>query len=185
MRVCTVEDCDRGYLAKGYCVTHYSRMWYGKEILASVRYKAPQKSCKIEGCEHRIVSRGWCSMHYQAWRKHGDPLKKVEYNYYSGAEKARRGRYRRQGAMLWYKMTRACKDCGISDPRVLEFDHVRGEKEFTLKEAKSKPLDVILAEIEKCDVVCANCHRIRTQERINFDDSSSTTFVALNLKGVI
>ena len=60
---------------------------------------------------------------------------------------------------------RPCADCGESyPPYVMDFDHVRGEKKFNLTsmKASSSSEAAILAEAEKCDVVCANCHRIRT-----------------------
>jgi hypothetical protein len=61
-----------------------------------------------------------------------------------------------------------CMDCGIKYPRyVMDLDHVRGKKKFNLSRATSHmhSLESILAEIEKCDVVCANCHRSRTFNR--------------------
>jgi hypothetical protein len=60
-----------------------------------------------------------------------------------------------------------CVDCGESDVRVLDFDHRVG----TCKRADvgrmlaSRSWEVIVAEIAKCDVRCANCHRRRTCER--------------------
>jgi hypothetical protein len=48
----------------------------------------------------------------------------------------------------------------------MQFDHVRGEKLFNVSYFRSKAkIDFLLAEIAKCDVVCANCHAIRTHER--------------------
>ena len=35
-------------------------------------------------------------------------------------------------AILWYKAAHPCADCGIVDPIVLEFDHVRGQKLFNI-----------------------------------------------------
>lgn len=61
---------------------------------------------------------------------------------------------------------RPCKDCGHEyPPHVMDFDHLR-DKDFTigLKKLKIKE-SVLRAEIAKCDVVCANCHRQRTFER--------------------
>ena len=57
-----------------------------------------------------------------------------------------------------------CVDCGISDPIVLEFDHVRGSKRASISALCHAPaaLETIIAEIEKCEVRCANCHRRRT-----------------------
>lgn len=102
------------------------------------------------------------------------------YEPFTEGEKSTRYRDVRQGAMLWYKMTRGCVDCGITDPRVLDFDHVNGEKKFVLKHGKGKPLPELLVEVQKCEVVCANCHRLRTQARMN----GSTTFDKLGLKAL-
>jgi hypothetical protein len=48
----------------------------------------------------------------------------------------------------------------------MDLDHVRGRKEFKVSEAVQKAYSInverLHAEIAKCDVVCANCHRIRT-----------------------
>lgn len=59
-----------------------------------------------------------------------------------------------------------CTDCGNKfPPYVMDFDHVRGEKTANLAETGCYSLQSILEEIEKCDLVCANCHRIRTYKR--------------------
>lgn len=63
-----------------------------------------------------------------------------------------------------------CMDCGVSyDPFVMDFDHVRGVKEFHISQACTRgiSLERIKAEIKKCDLVCSNCHRIRTLTRHN------------------
>jgi hypothetical protein len=62
------------------------------------------------------------------------------------------------------KAERGCADCPEKDPRVLDFDHVRGKKSFNLCTATSMS-PAVVAEIDKCDVVCGNCHRIRTSKR--------------------
>lgn len=59
-----------------------------------------------------------------------------------------------------------CADCGVQyPPYVMDFDHVRGEKVGDLSVMWSRSLETILTEIEKCDLVCSNCHRIRTYNR--------------------
>lgn len=59
-----------------------------------------------------------------------------------------------------------CMDCKKTYSVVcMDFDHVRGEKKFDLSHSLSYPIETILKEIEKCDIVCANCHRIRTEAR--------------------
>lgn len=79
-------------------------------------------------------------------------------------DKDRREAYR---AVVYAAKDRPCADCGKTyPPYVMDFDHVRGEKLFNLGEnGATRSLEVLQAEIDKCDVVCANCHRIRTWER--------------------
>lgn len=58
-----------------------------------------------------------------------------------------------------------CADCNIKYPVfVMTFDHVKGEKKFNLGEAtaKCKSMKALLEEVEKCVVVCQNCHTLRT-----------------------
>jgi 5-methylcytosine-specific restriction endonuclease McrA len=65
-----------------------------------------------------------------------------------------------------YLETHACVDCGETNPRLLEFDHVRDksyEISYLVRMGASKKQ--IAAEIEKCEVRCANCHRRKTAER--------------------
>ena len=66
-----------------------------------------------------------------------------------------------------YLSTHPCVDCGESDSIVLTFDHVRGEKSNDIANMISAggALETIIAEIEKCEVRCYNCHVIRTQTR--------------------
>jgi hypothetical protein len=61
-----------------------------------------------------------------------------------------------------------CVDCGEGDPIVLEFDHLREKRVGIGKGMRERPWKDVLAEIEKCDVVCANCHRRRTSHRGGF-----------------
>lgn len=64
-----------------------------------------------------------------------------------------------------------CTDCGISYPYyVMDFDHVRGSKVGNIGRmvADGQRTKVFL-EIEKCDVVCANCHRERTYVRASYN----------------
>jgi hypothetical protein len=60
-----------------------------------------------------------------------------------------------------------CSDCGKSYPYyVMDFDHI-GEKLFDIGNAarKGKTLQKVVDEVAKCEVVCSNCHRIRTHNR--------------------
>ena len=59
-----------------------------------------------------------------------------------------------------------CVDCNTSYPFcVMDFDHCRGVKLFGIANHSGRTLEEIKLEIEKCDLVCSNCHRIRTHDR--------------------
>lgn len=75
-------------------------------------------------------------------------------------------RARNREAVHVHLMGHPCVDCGEADPIVLEFDHVRGEKLCDVAHGIGMfGLVKLMAEIAKCDVRCANCHRRRTHER--------------------
>lgn len=74
---------------------------------------------------------------------------------------------------MWEILEKSCcMDCGIKDPRVLEFDHRLNEnKKFDISRAVSgstRSWNLIKQEIDKCDIVCSNCHKIRTMTRGNY-----------------
>ena len=62
-----------------------------------------------------------------------------------------------------------CSDCGhIFHHCAMDFDHI-SDKSFNIGEAANRqyPRNKIIAEIAKCEVVCSNCHRLRTWKRAN------------------
>lgn len=59
-----------------------------------------------------------------------------------------------------------CADCGEDFPaEAMDFDHVRGVKVANVSDLMACHPSLVEAEIAKCEVVCANCHRLRTQTR--------------------
>lgn len=59
-----------------------------------------------------------------------------------------------------------CVDCGNRyDPCVMDFDHVEEDKSFNVSSGKNMSWEKLKQEIDKCEVVCSNCHRIRTRDR--------------------
>lgn len=69
-----------------------------------------------------------------------------------------------------YLSSHTCVDCSESDPIVLEFDHVRGDKSKDISALllQGYSWKTIEKEIAKCDVRCANCHRRATARRGNW-----------------
>lgn len=80
---------------------------------------------------------------------------------------------------------RPCQDCGEVFPvECMDFDHVRGAKKANVSEMLHRPSAEVLAEVEKCELVCANCHRIRTRDRhseAHLDEAETSDILAAML----
>lgn len=91
-----------------------------------------------------------------------DPIKRAEREtQYRRGFKARR-KARGKAFVREYLLSHPCIDCGEPDPDVLDFDH----RDPITKRATISQLifgqfgiSALTAEIAKCDVRCANCHR--------------------------
>lgn len=106
---------------------------------------------------------------YQSYCR--DCQKEYDAAWYRANKERRRAKVRtdREAHVAWLdslKEGKPCADCGQAYPTyVMEWDHLPGvEKTLviadTRKAAHSRKR--ILAELEKCELVCANCHRERT-----------------------
>lgn len=81
-------------------------------------------------------------------------------------ESNKRTRNRRSNMINAIKTEAGCADCGERDPIVLDFDHL-GDKKFAIAKGVGMGVSLVRlrAELAKCEVVCANCHRRRTHAR--------------------
>ena len=70
-----------------------------------------------------------------------------------------------------YLSKHPCIDCGEADANVLDFDHVRGKKTDTVSRliGHSCSWKRIKAEIDRCEVRCANCHRKKTAKQFGWN----------------
>ena len=84
----------------------------------------------------------------------------------------RKKKYREQRKLWLEKLKdRPCADCGVKyPPYVMDFDHRDAEIKVAsiswLTLHNTSNLEKIKLEMEKCDLVCSNCHRIRTHNRL-------------------
>ena len=104
---------------------------------------------------HRVYMREW-------YRNHRDA-------HIARVTKVNRRARAKMIALVAELKSHPCTDCGGHFPHfVMDFDHVRGTKRGIISRMSKgrAALAKILAEIEKCEIVCANCHRIRTQARL-------------------
>lgn len=84
-----------------------------------------------------------------------------------------RARLKRRNKDIVKAMKQAgrCVDCGVSDWRVLDYDHIDETRKYAsinsmLRDRHS--ISRIMEEIEKCVLRCANCHRIRSSEQFDW-----------------
>lgn len=101
----------------------------------------------------------------KASRKHY----KKNHSYYIKRNKKNQSKYAARSLefVRSYLLSHFCVDCKNNDIRVLEFDHLR-DKKYNINSLMHNGVSLVTLqrEIDKCDVVCANCHRIRTYARM-------------------
>jgi hypothetical protein len=74
-RTCSIEGCERTFVARGYCGMHYWRWSTSGDPGPADLINKPAKglTCQVDGCCKEVKSKGYCSTHYWRWRAHGDP----------------------------------------------------------------------------------------------------------------
>ncbi len=113
--------------------------------------------------ERRRLLNAYCRVCQAAYRHAHYLANKPDYIRRAVAQvNGRRVENRRE--VLAYLKTHSCIDCGVANPIVLEFDHRDPKRKLTEvgKMMVGTRWPRVLAEIEKCDVRCVNCHRRRT-----------------------
>ncbi len=94
-----------------------------------------------------------------------------QYYIKKAAKHTRRYEKLAQKTIFEIKLSNPCVSCGESDPRVLDFDHIDTTDKLDNVANMVKggySLSRILEEVEKCQILCANCHRIKTAEHFGY-----------------
>ena len=133
--MCKVENCDRSPRAKGLCNNHYVQQW---------RRNNPERARAIDR-KHR--------------ENHSDRMRDrhIKSNRL-GTDKRRQ--------WLDGQKNKPCVDCGGRFPSIcMDFDHRDPGWKFDTvsRMLLHNSLQKVIDEIKKCDLVCANCHRVRTK----------------------
>lgn len=92
---------------------------------------------------------------------------------YVARTKKNTARYKEEGRNLIYefKLSNPCTSCGESNPIVLEFDHIDPKtkrNDVSTMATHGYSIESIEKEIEKCIILCANCHRQKTAKQQNW-----------------
>jgi hypothetical protein len=108
----------------------------------------------------------------QAWCKECRRVYDAAYHRRTWGEARRAQKRERQHEFsAWYRCLKdgPCTDCGGHfDPVVMQWDHLPGhQKSANLSDlAGTGSRRRVLEELEKCELVCANCHALRTVRRL-------------------
>lgn len=117
------------------------------------------KCKRIEGCKYAAVHK---RTNHRQYRKTLNGFKEKE---------TRRNVKRRNKVNEFInsiKESTPCHDCNHKFPYYcMDFDHIDSSTKISsIKELKGTTLSKVNKEIKKCEVVCVNCHRLRTIRRI-------------------
>lgn len=134
------------------------------EVSRAIRLPATISMAHIDKAAHAAYQRKWRAENkskVSQYAKNWQTANPDSYNIYNKNRKITCAEWYKS-----YKQTLSCKYCGICDWRVLQFHHRDPEeKEFAVSaraSAGTTSISRIQKEIEKCDVLCANCHCIVT-----------------------
>jgi hypothetical protein len=99
----------------------------------------------------------------RAWQKyccdkcrHNAPRKKIHTRDFQQS---------RRNMINEIKLSKGCARCGYNaHAAALDFNHINGRKNFSISQDPKRAWADLSKEIAKCEILCANCHRIHTYE---------------------
>lgn len=153
-------DAERKRKANEYMKRHYRESAEYREA-TKARAKAAEEKLKVDDPEEYLRRRREYAARHRAKNPEATAARQLQYNQ-QAREKARE-------FVIALKTSTPCADCGGFFHHVaMDFDHVRGKKFKAVAQmvGAAYPVANIAKEVAKCDLVCANCHRIRTWTRL-------------------
>ena len=139
---CSVEGCPNNSWANKYCNAHYIRSRKNKDM--EVPVQAISESCIDCGQPLRNKG-GWmrCSKHFKIARQR--TIKEALVDAMGGC----------------------CQKCGgVFSLSVYDFHHIGDKDENPSWLIANSSIEKIASEIEKCVLLCANCHRIEHETKL-------------------
>lgn len=171
VRVCAIEDCGAKHYGHGLCRIHYRKWRFLPEnVVVSVELHGTASGYG-RGCKCKPCRDAWNARCKGLRPKYQKRIHLYEAAQYAANKEERHARERKRilsrlDELNTIKLASGCTDCGYNVTAIaLQFDHVRGKKEFNLSASHKYPRGRMLIELAKCEVVCANCHMIRTHSR--------------------
>jgi hypothetical protein len=171
--LCSILDCGRQTVGKGFCSVHYKRHKRGSDMLAPV--KGILTYCTVKGCSRPLLANGVCNAHYIRI-KNGKSLdtpiwerkivciecgKKINHGGRGRcAYHYRKLLYQERMKKFIDRLGGKCNKCGRVFPNcVYDFHHIRDKSFGISNQLTNRSEKELLEEIDKCVLLCANCHR--------------------------
>jgi len=117
-----------------------------------------------------LLELSFCFLCYKCYNVYNLTEKaKINSNFCKNCDNNKSKEYSISNRQFVYDLVKnkGCTDCKENNPIVLEFDHQR-DKQYNISNMMSMSRNKIISEINKCEIVCANCHRIRTAKQQNW-----------------
>lgn len=137
--MCVVPLCGKAAVTMRHCNAHYIRLRKGMDMAKPVRRQEAGRLCTVSGCARQHYGHGVCNKHYD--------------------RQVRKQRWQRLVDLHGGE----CRHChGVFPIEVYDFHHVDPkQKSFSIGSAMGNvSWEKMLYETTKCDLLCANCHRI-------------------------
>lgn len=120
-----------------------------------------------------------CYNPYVPWKDKEKQREAIRKHYRENREKyIEKAQNKRRQLRAWVyslKENTPCADCHKYFPYyVMDFDHIENKMTIVSKVINSGSWTKTKAEIAKCEIVCANCHRMRTYRRLQEASPSSS-----------
>ncbi len=157
--------CQRVQNGHGYCWQVGQHLSEREPTIAVMKLCGSCLALKpLDECHRRGQGR-------QTWCKPCRRLYDREYHHRTRERRLAQKRLQHKRMVAWYrdlKSSTPCADCGSTfNHAAMSWDHLPGFEKLddvsSLVSRHNKAL--ILAEIQKCELVCANCHAVRSFER--------------------
>ena len=121
-------------------------------------------SCKID-FDASPKSNGYCKKCMAAKKREEYHRNKDKY-----LKRAKDHRIKKRQFLYDYFLSHPCEECGESRPECLDFDHIdrQTKKHNISKKRDSLGWEELLTEMDKCRILCANCHRVHTAKQMGW-----------------
>lgn len=134
-------------------------------------YQRHRERLLVEASERRLERREELALYQREYRQNNkEKVAAAKRIYYQKnkdrAEASQRKRSQINRAYINGIKSQPCVDCGkVYPPCAMDFHHLRDKKNMVSRMIDRARLVDLQSEIEKCEVVCSNCHRIRHADK--------------------